>query len=125
MPHAKPRVIVIVEDEDDVGAVLSAMLSQYGHRLAIVNDKSLADAIISALRPDLVIVDAKLRGGDGEEVAKTALALDTSVLLISGDPEVIERSTGGTVSFLAKPFRLPDLQRRVEELLLKRNNHAA
>jgi len=124
MPHTKPRVIIIVEDENDIGAVLSAMLSQYGHRLAIVNDIPLACAITSAIRPDLVIVDAKLRGGDGEEVAKTAQALDIPVLLISGDLEVIERSTGGSIPFLAKPFRLSDLELRVEELL-KRNDHAA
>ncbi len=72
-----------------------------------------------ATRPHLLVTDVRLRGGNGDDLAKLAHALDVPVLLISGEPVAIRDHHGGDIPFVHKPFRLAELRRVVEALIGK------
>lgn len=115
MLHAP--LILVVEDDYYVRALLNSFLEQQGYRVATANERSAGAEILRAAHPALLISSIRLRGGDGNDLAKLAHTLDIPVLLISGEPVAIETHRHGAVPFLRKPFRLIDLEREVEKLL--------
>jgi two-component system, OmpR family, response regulator len=120
MPHAP--LILVVEDEEQVRAVIGEFLQQRGYRFSLANERSVGDAILRAARPALMITDVVLRGGSGLELAQTARTMGVPVLLISGEPNT-EQLAGGPMPFLQKPFRLADLEREMERLLGAQGSH--
>ena len=87
------------------------------HGFTVTEAKSRAQAnTLLAGRPfDIVVTDSVLRGGNGDDVAKTAQRAGVPVIVISGDPECAKRSAIGDLPFLAKPFystQLADLINR-------------
>jgi two-component system response regulator AdeR len=113
---ARPLVLV-VEDDPAVAEVVAAYLERRGFRVAAAGERARAAEMLRSSPPVLLISDVKLRGGNGEDLAKLAFALDVPVLLISGEPQAIERFADGWPSFLAKPFRLANLGRKIDALL--------
>jgi PAS domain S-box-containing protein len=76
------RRIVIVEDNDDMSAILVAILEHSGHEVRAANDGVAGLACILAERPDVAIVDIGLRGIDGYEVARRARAVMGPALVL-------------------------------------------
>ncbi|MDB4927928.1 MAG: multi-sensor hybrid histidine kinase [Myxococcaceae bacterium] len=68
------RRIVIVEDNDDMSAILVAILEHSGHEVRAESDGLRGLARILAERPDVAIVDIGLQGIDGYEVARRVRA---------------------------------------------------
>ncbi|HWG41847.1 MAG TPA: response regulator [Gemmataceae bacterium] len=115
MPNAP--IILIVEDDYDIRILLARYLEERGYRLALANERSLGADILRATAPILLIVDVKLRGGNGLDLAKLAYAMNIPVLLISGEPVAIEQNEGGPIPFLQKPFRLAVLEQKIKDIL--------
>lgn len=113
-------LILIVEDESDVRLLLITMLEQDGYRVAGTNESSTGADIMRALRPDLLIADIRLRGGDGNDLAELADTMDIPVLLISADHEAVRQPATGRRVFLPKPFRLSELETAVATLVRKK-----
>jgi two-component system, OmpR family, response regulator len=103
MPHAP--LILVVEDEHDIRALLSTFLEGQGYRVATASERSVGAEILRAAHPALLVSNIRLRGGNGNDLAKLARALDIPVLFISGEPTAIEEFRYRTVPFLQKPFR--------------------
>jgi two-component system, OmpR family, response regulator len=118
MPGAP--LILVVEDDYDVRMLIARFLEDEGYRIVAANEKSVGVAILQATNPALAITDVRLRGGSGLDIADMARARDIPVLLISGDLEIIEKRTAGSVPFLQKPFRMQSLVEKVEELIGRR-----
>jgi DNA-binding NtrC family response regulator len=110
-------LIVVVEDDYDIRIVIGKFLEDKGYRSALANERSVGAEILRATRPVLLIADVRLRGGNGDELAKLAQTLDVPVLLISGEPVAIKDHRGGTIPFLQKPFRLAELAQKVDALV--------
>ena len=115
----RPQLILVVEDDDDVQAVLAGFLEHCGYRLALANDGNAGAEILRAARPDLLITDVQLRGGNGDDLAKLASAMNVPVLLISGQPEAIHQHQAVPVAFMQKPFRLDALKAAIEDLIVQ------
>jgi len=116
---ADPLLILVVEDDYQIRILIARHLEEQGYRLALANDATVGATILRAVHPSLLIADVGLRGGNGDDLAKLARAMNIPTLLISGHPLAIEQHEGGTVPFLHKPFRLSELVQKVEELLGK------
>ena len=70
--------------------------------------------LLSAYKPDIILLDLLLSGRDGSEIAKefkeTAFAKDIPIVMISAHPNAHKSaSESGADHFLAKPFDLDDL----------------
>ncbi len=109
--------ILLVEDDADLIGVLVEVLEGAGYRVSAAMRRTEARTLLRKGDVDLVVTDSMLRGGNGDDVAKAAGRRQVPIIMISGEPERIERLSAGPAPFLAKPFRAADLLRLVLELL--------
>jgi two-component system response regulator TctD len=118
--------VLIAEDDADTAAAIKATLEE---RLPInaehVTNGALVLDHLTAMNPDLVILDVSMPGLNGIDVFDlirgSARCGQVPVLFLTAAPdrakETIERS--GIRDVMAKPFDLEALTRRVEDLLAR------
>jgi CheY-like chemotaxis protein len=127
-----PLSIVIVEDNVDVGASLSALLEVAGHVVATAADGQTGIELIAKLRPDIALVDIGLPIVDGYAVARSirARAELRGTFLVAmtgyGGQEHIEAGRkAGFDEYLVKPAdeaRLRDVLRRARAVVRPRTD---
>jgi DNA-binding response OmpR family regulator len=106
----KPRAIVLIVDDDpDVCAVMMAALSQRGFRVECAHSGEDALQTLATGRIDVALIDLLLPGGSGVEIAKRFAADGASVIVMSGALDAEERLAGTGFKLLQKPFRLKTL----------------
>ncbi|WP_374456946.1 response regulator transcription factor [Nocardioides sp.] len=114
------RTAVVVEDDSDVGELISGLLDQAGFAVTVVTTGAEALAVIREQLPDLVTLDMSLPDIDGVEVCRQVrLVSDCYVIVISGRTSEIDRLIGlevGADDYLVKPFSMRELQARVAAL---------
>lgn len=116
--------ILIVEDDLDLVALLSSVLTQSGYttRAAVTGTEALKCA--RRTPPDLVLLDLILPELNGFDVC-TALRLDPAtatipIIMMTGVPGEIPRLAGietGADAYLNKPFSIDGLVALVHDLL--------
>jgi len=114
--------ILVADDEQDVGLIVTERLRRNGHEVEYVSDGNLAFVKVEANAYDLLIFDVYMPGHTGYEVcgyAKSSVKNGkTPVLLISAFPaEKEEWAKSKADAFLAKPFETGHLHSEVERLL--------
>jgi CheY-like chemotaxis protein len=122
IPPGSERILV-VEDNEDILEVTSAMLTTFGYRvLCARNGAEAIQMLESGQEFELLFSDVVMPNGmNGVELAREArrLSKDIKILLTSGHAgDVLERH-GAVDEFLIidKPFRLADLARRLRSIL--------
>ena len=114
MPHDSEAIaarrILVVEDYDLIGLLMSDMLEEMGHSVcAVVASEQAAIAAAATHRPDLIIADASLAHGSGLAAMATILRVRwVPHIYMSGNPiswGVFPRDA----VMLRKPFNLEDL----------------
>ncbi len=110
---------LIVEDDTLIGLGLKSLLEKLGHQ--VVGDASTApqaEAIYRQQTPDVVLVDIRLDGVDGIDLAKRLLEIRGCPILITSaysDESLIQRATAaGVFGYLIKPVTLPALAAQLE-----------
>ena len=104
-----PRLLV-VDDQQDIADVIAMYLSDEGHAVTTAGHGAAALAALERERFDGAIVDAVLPGASGLAVAAAASARGVPVLLMTGEPNSMERLDGeGRYPVLKKPFHLREL----------------
>jgi signal transduction histidine kinase/CheY-like chemotaxis protein len=119
IPEGSGRVLV-VEDDEDVLSVTSAMLTQLGYQ--VVSARTAKDAIVllkGADRFDLLFSDVVMpQGITGVELTREARRLGNGIkiLLTSGYAEDVLRQHGATEKFpiIGKPFSRVELAQHVQ-----------
>jgi CheY-like chemotaxis protein len=85
--------IVVVEDNKDVAEVVCDALRAEGHRCFVLRSKAGAERFFRRIRPDLVVLDCLLIGGDGLQLAKQlGSEANVPVIVTSGDVEKAEQA---------------------------------
>lgn len=114
------RTAVVVEDDSDVGELISGLLDQAGFSVTVVATGAEALTVIREQMPDLVTLDMSLPDIDGVEVCRQVrLISDCYVIVISARTSEIDRLIGlevGADDYLVKPFSMRELQARVAAL---------
>ncbi len=109
---ARGKEVLVVEDNPVNAEVLRAMLNHMGHshRFVETAEEALREDLIEV---DLVLMDLRLPGMSGFEAfqAMRARVPDLRVVAVTANVEERERCLGaGMDGFLAKPFRLAQLE---------------
>ncbi|WP_158793976.1 response regulator [Granulicella sp. L60] len=118
-----PSTILLVDDDPDIRSLTRTFLEHEGYGVYSSGDAERATQIFRSVpQIDLVVTDLYMPNRSGMELAEDLKALrgDVPVLLISGgqmDGRQKARLQEEGWSFLAKPFRLPDLLTAVHRIL--------
>lgn len=116
MPRAAH--ILIVEDDEGIGANLQRALASGSITVAWARTAREARSSARDEPPDLVLLDLGLPDGDGADVCRALLAAQPSlpVIMLTARNEEIDVVIGldsGAVDYVTKPFRLAELSARV------------
>lgn len=124
-PESSRPSIVIVDDEQIVALDIRRTLERLGYAVpAMAADGEEAVRMAGELRPDLVLMDIRLRGPmDGIEAAgRIAGQYGVPVVFLTAfsDAATLERAKAcGPFGFLVKPFEERELHSTIEVALLK------
>jgi two-component system phosphate regulon response regulator PhoB len=118
-----PRIL-IVEDDEDVRALIAHKLRRAGHEVSEAGDGEQGLAAARASAPDLMVLDWMMPKLTGIEVcAQIRADVDLPqprILLLtakSQDSDIALAMKTGADAYLIKPFRANDLLERVTALL--------
>ena len=122
--------LLLVEDDDMIGAAAREGLRQEGHAVDWVRDGVQAEAAAANGVYDLVLLDLGLPRRGGLAVLRTLRAKgnDVPVLIITARDAVSDRVAGldaGADDYLVKPFDLDELAARLRAVARRRAGRAA
>ena len=110
--------ILLAEDESIIRMGLRRILEEAGHRVVAAPDGRTAVKLARQTGPDLAILDIKMPGLDGLEVARQIFArrpLPIVVLTAYGDRELVEQAAGLPIlAYLIKPVDEQELLATLE-----------
>lgn len=116
--------ILIVEDEQALAQGLKFNFEQEGYEVLLADNGPTALRIFQTADPrvDLIILDLMLPGMSGYEICSAIRGMDklVPVIVLSARTLVEDRMHAfdvGTDQYITKPFALPELLNRVENLL--------
>lgn len=107
--------ILIVDDEEDIGTLISRRLSRSNYQCTIANNLSEAKKQLNKEQFNHIFLDINLPDGNGFDLFEKINALDynPSVTIISAyevSKEIKELRTDSDVSYLKKPFTLLEIE---------------
>jgi two-component system, cell cycle response regulator DivK len=122
-----PPLVLVVDDAKDTRVIYAESLRFRGFRVEEASDGQEALEKVSALAPDVVILDLKLPVIDGCEAARRLKIAPATkaipIIVLSG--HLLEESrqaalAAGADAYLTKPCLPDDLARHIDELLDRR-----
>lgn len=113
--------LLLVEDEDDLAAMVARGLKRQGYAVDRASDGEEALYYYELGGYDLIILDLNLPKIDGLEVLRRIRAADTTmrILILSARTRIDERVEGldaGANDYLVKPFDFEELNARIRAL---------
>ena len=108
MPRQK---ILLVDDDTDVVRALNIRLKSFGYDVVVAGDAMAAISIALNEKPDLIVLDIGLPGGDGFMVMKwlgllSELALTPVIVVSARDPTIAKQKAfdAGASAYFQKPI---------------------
>ena len=122
--EAKPKKILIVEDEDVSRRILTLALEGKEHELIFAGDGEDAVETARRQRPDLVVMDIMLprvNGFEATRAIRSSPGLETvPVIALTARTTLYDEKQAreaGCSDYITKPFRIGDLRPRITRLL--------
>ena len=121
--------VLIVEDDQDLGAFLKKIFEAERYKVDWVQDGLAGLAVANAEQPDLIILDLGLPGRDGLEVLGDLQAqnADSAVLVLTAREDLharVQCLDTGADDCLLKPFSFLELTARCRALLRRRERYS-
>ncbi len=124
-PHVGPTRVLVVDDEDAARAAVAAGLRGAGYAVAEAADGPTGLAAALGGDVDLIVLDLRLPGMNGEEVlASLRRTHDTPVIVVSSKRDEDDRVATldlGADDYVVKPFSVRELLARIRAVL-RRND---
>jgi DNA-binding response OmpR family regulator len=121
------RIAVVIEDEEDIRSLLSAVLAQAGFTVHGAGTGEEGLELVIAHQPLVTTLDVNMPGMDGFETAKRIRAMSaTYIVMLSARTEEIDALQGleaGADDYVAKPFRPRELRARIDAMLRRPRHH--
>jgi DNA-binding response OmpR family regulator len=109
--ESQMKKILIVEDDQKTAMALAIRLKANGYSTSVAPDALAGANQARAIKPDLILLDISLPGGNGFQLAETLLRMPetsgTPVIFItaSKSPELLEKVMElGAIGLFEKPF---------------------
>ncbi len=124
-PAATVPVVLVAEDDPDIGAFLARGFASEGYRVVLVESGDQAIAEAAKRTFDAVILDVMLPGASGLEVCRALrqAGLKSPVIMLSarsGVPDRVEGLAAGADDYLVKPFDFEELIARLSVQKVRR-----
>ena len=121
-PPARAARVLVVDDEPNISALLSATLRLVEFEVRVVDSGHRALVAVEDFEPDLVVLDVMLPDLDGFDVAKRLRATGSRVpvLFLTARDAVEDRISGlsaGADDYVTKPFSLEEVVLRIRAIL--------
>ena len=117
----EPATILIVDDDRDLGEMLSIVLQTRSYRPVICTDGSRAMEIFPTVEPDLVLLDIMLPGMDGIGIARWIRSRSNVPIIMltakSDTKNIVEGLEAGADDYVVKPFSTDELLARIHARL--------
>jgi DNA-binding response OmpR family regulator len=115
-------LILVVDDDAELGDMLMELLSRQGWRCHHVLTGGEAEQMLALLRPQMVVLDVMLPDVSGMDLCRRWRAVHPSlgILMLTARGDPFDRVTGleiGADDYLSKPFEARELVARVRALL--------
>jgi DNA-binding response OmpR family regulator len=120
------HAILIVDDDQELGAMVCDYLGQNGLLAATVPDGSAMDAWLADNKAELLILDLMLPGEDGLSIARR-LSGKLPFIVLSARGDETDRIVGlelGADDYLSKPFNPRELLARIRAVLRRQTRQA-
>ncbi len=118
------HTILVVEDDAYIRELLGLELRAQGFEAVLARDAVAAISVARKEKPDLVLLDLGLPGGDGFLVMERFKALNavmhTPIIVVTGEDElaVIDRVVAaGVTAVIKKPFEAGDVVAMIRRVL--------
>ena len=117
--------ILLVEDDDDIGAELIQALTGQGHRACLARSGGEALSAATSEPPDLILLDLGLPDIDGVVLCRRLRAAAPEGIIVvltarTDEFDVVAALDAGADDYLMKPFRLTELMARLRAHLRRR-----
>jgi CheY-like chemotaxis protein len=112
--------ILVVDDDEGILEAIALILSDEGHTVSTITHGMETYTKVSTFTPDLILLDILMSGSDGRVICNTLKHdPDTKhipIIMISAHPaaDAISKKAGAN-DFLAKPFGVRDLLKKVKK----------
>ncbi|WP_433293164.1 response regulator transcription factor [Actinoplanes sp. CA-030573] len=121
-PPARAARVLVVDDEPNISALLSATLRLVEFEVRVVDSGHRALVAVEEFEPDLVVLDVMLPDLDGFDVARRLRATGSQVpvLFLTARDAVEDRISGlsaGADDYVTKPFSLEEVVLRIRAIL--------
>lgn len=120
MPTATKHIL-IVEDENDLSALIADYARHAGYQAHIIADGQMALLHIKAQVPDFIVLDLMLPGLDGLSLCQEVRSFSpVPILMLTAKVEEVDRLLGleaGADDYLCKPFSPRELMARIKAIL--------
>ena len=121
---AKPRRVLVVDDEPNILLSLRYLMSRNGYEVCTASDGEAALEEMARAVPDLVLLDVMMPKLDGLALCKKIRAnpawAGTRIVMLTARDRDSERRTGlafGADDYITKPFSTKEVLARVAALL--------
>ena len=113
--------VLVVDDNEEVGAFAEALLKEIGHSVIRAASAEEAIGLLHPGRFDLVFTDVVMPGMSGLDLAEHIRQRqpDLPVILTTGYSDRISSSGSGGFPVVHKPYNLPTLEEAVDQALAK------
>lgn len=126
---AKPKKIVIVEDEPSLVFTLEDTLENEGYSVFVAETGDTAIDIVKDQKPDLMILDLMLPGMSGFDVCKKVRSMNYTfpIIILTARDQEIDKVTGlniGADDYMTKPFGVKELLARIQARLRRSERYS-
>jgi DNA-binding response OmpR family regulator len=127
-PAVRDTRVLVVEDDETIGADLVTALAGAGYDVAWARDASSARELSQGA--ELVLLDLGLPDGDGVTVCQELRESDSGVVIVvvtarNEEADAVRALDAGADDFVAKPFRLGELLARLRAHLRRGSDTGA
>jgi len=113
--------LLMIDDDAALSGLLAEYFERFGHNLVAATTASEGRRMLSAMHPDLLILDVMLPDADGMELCRSIRSeSDIPIVMLTARGDLPDRVLGlelGADDYIPKPFEPRELVARVETLM--------